>query len=55
MVKAFSKFGAKRASVRETRLKEVMVRQLTKESVKKKAAKQPKTKCHTFFATMMTL
>jgi hypothetical protein len=52
MVKAYSKFGARRASERDTRLKEVMVRQLTKESVKQNEQKKPldnkKQKCHTF-------
>ena len=58
MVKACSKFGARRASVRETRLKKVMVRQLAKESVKKKEQKKPldnKKKMSHFFATMVTL
>ncbi len=59
MLKTCSKFGARRASVRDTRLNAVMVRQLTKESVKKKrtkkAARQPKKKMSHFFATMVTL
>ena len=58
MVKACSKCGARRASERDTPLKEVMVRQLTKESVKKKEQKKPldnqKQMSH-FFATMVTL
>ncbi len=53
------KFEARKASVRDTRLKEVMVRQLTKESVKqkrtKKAARQQNKKMSHFFATMVTL
>ena len=52
MVKACSKFGARRASERDTPLKEVMVRQLTKESVKKKEQKKPldkKNKSATLF------
>ena len=57
MVKACSKFGARRASERDTPLKEVMVRQLTKESVKKEQKKplDNKTKKSHFFATMVTL
>ena len=59
MVKACSKFGARRASERDTPLKEVMVRQLTKESVKKKEQKKPldnkQKKVPHFFATMVTL
>ena len=58
MVKACSKFGARRASERDTPLKEVMVRQLTKESVKKKrtkkAAGQQQKKVPHFLATMVT-
>ena len=58
MLKACSKFGARRASVRDTRLNAGMVRQLTKESVKKKEQKKPlenKKKMSHFFATMVTL
>jgi hypothetical protein len=61
MVKACAKFGARRASVRDTRQKEVVVRKrdnLTKEKeIKKrtkKAAGEQKKMSH-FFATMATL
>jgi hypothetical protein len=55
MVKACAKFGARRASVRDRRQKEVMVRKrdnFTKEKEKKKTIKK---KMPHFFATMATL
>ena len=41
MEKAYAKFGAWRASVRDTRLKDVMVRKGQKVSKKKRAKKEP--------------
>ena len=41
MEKAYAKFGAWRASVRDTRLKDVMVR---KEATHKKSSKKKRTK-----------
>ena len=41
MEKAYAKFGAWRASVRDTRLKDVMVRKGQKVSKKKRTKKEP--------------
>ena len=58
MVKAYANLGAWRASVRDTRLKEVMVRKEAtdkKSSKKKRTKKDPLVQKTFFFAQMVTL
>ncbi len=57
MVKAYANLGAWRASVRDTRLKEVMVRKeaTDKMSSKKKRTKKDPLVQKKFFAQMVTL
>ena len=50
MEKAYAKFGAWRASVRDTRLKDVMVRKGQKVSKKKRTKKEPLVQKTFFFA-----
>ena len=55
MVKACAKFGARRASVRDRRQKDVMVRKRDNFTKEKQKQKKNKKKMPHFFATMATL